>query len=195
MAIKKQTYYGSGTVYEMVYNSATVTIPTTTADLKTFVEANATTANQIGFLKNGFQVAVTTENLEDQSDLGEMKVSLITSESGTMTFALFNSNGETLSRLYPTAKTTVDGKTTVVGGLGNAAQNDHVIIFVSAQKNEDGERTCFVAVGKNNSGFNINWNPSSVEPFSCEYTIVPFGTDGEMFTIGDVATAENYPIQ
>lgn len=187
---KRQTYYGSGTVYE--FPSTGVTIPATAADIKTFVETYATEDNQIGFLKNGFQLATTTETLTDQSDLGEMKIDVITKEEAQITFALFNSNGETLERLYPTA-TTTSGVTTV-GGLANASQIDHVIMFVSANKNEDGEQTVFIALGKNTSGFNINWNPDSVEPFSCQYTVVPFNTDGNLFRMADIANLPALPI-
>lgn len=190
---KRQTYYGSGTMYEFAKPATEGwTIPSTTAAIKAFVEEYALDTNQIGFLKNGFQVAVTTNTLTDQSDLGEMKIDVITEEQAQMTFALFNSNGETLERLYPTAKT-VSGVTTV-GGLANASQEDHVIMFVSANKNEDGEQTVFIGMGKNTSGFNINWNPTSVEPFSCQYTVVPFNTEGNLFRIADIAGLPSLPI-
>ncbi|MBQ5316999.1 MAG: hypothetical protein J6I96_05545 [Oscillospiraceae bacterium] len=190
---KRQTYYGSGTMYEFAKPATEGwTIPSTTADIKDFVEEYALDTNQIGFLKNGFQVSVTTNTLTDQSDLGEMKIDVITEEQAQMTFALFNANGETLSRLYPTAKT-VSGVTTV-GGLANASQTDHVIMFVSANKNEDGEQTVFIGMGKNTSGFNLNWNPTSVEPFSCQYTVVPFNTDGNLFRIADISGLPSLPI-
>ncbi len=193
MKPKRQTYYGSGTIYEFPKPATEGwTIPDTTAAIKTFVETYALDTNQIGFLKNGFQLATTTETLTDQSDLGEMKIDVITKEEAQITFALFNSNGETLERLYPTASTT-SGVTTV-GGLANASQIDHVLMFVSANKNEDGEQTVFIALGKNTSGFNINWNPDSVEPFSCQYTVVPFNTDGNLFRMADIANLPALPI-
>ena len=191
MAVSNSTYYGSGTIYEFV-KPAQFTMPSTVAAIKTFVETYATEANEMGYLKNGFQSQVTTENLEDQSDLGQMKVSLITKETGTLTFALFNANGETISRLYPTAKT-ADGVTTV-GGLANATQAEHIILFVGAQKNADGKQTVFIAVGKNTSGFTINWNPDSVEPFSCEYSIIPFDPAGYMFRMAEVAGLPTLPV-
>lgn len=191
MAVSKSTYYGSGTVYEIEFTNS-ITIPTTTAAIKTFVETHCTTTNQIGYLKNGFQFALTTENLEDQSDLGEMKVSLITKENATVSFALFNANGETISRLYPTATTT--SGVTVIGGLANATQKEHVIIFVGANKNADNEQTVAITVGKNTSGFNINFNPDSVEPFSCEYTVTPYNTDGNLYVTADVSGLPSLPI-
>lgn len=191
MAVSKSTYYGSGTVYEMEYTDQ-ITIPTTEAAIKTFVETNCTAANQMGYLKNGFQVEFTTENLEDQSDLGEMKVSLITKENATASFALFNANGETISRLYPSAKTTAG--VTVIGGLANATQAEHVIIFVGANKNADSEQTVAIMVGKNTSGFNINFNPDSVEPFACQYTITPYNTDGNLYVTADIAGLPALPV-
>jgi len=194
--VKRQTYYGSGTMYEFIVpesmkTSSGVNIPSTKAGIKDFVETYATADRQIGFLKNGFQVEVTTEKLEDQSDLGEMKITLITKETATGTFALFNSCGETLSRLYPTAHTVSD--VTTVGGLANTTQDDHVLLFVSANKNDDGEQTVFIALGKNTEGFSINWNPDSVEPMSCKYDIVPFNTAGNLFRIVEISGLPNLP--
>ena len=190
MALERRTFYGSGTLYELPV-PAGFTMPTTTAGLKTLAETYCTATNQIGYLKNGFQVQVSTERLEDQSDLGEMKVDLITKESGTITSALFNSNGETISRLYPTAHTT-DGFT-VVGGLNGADQSEHLIIFVEATVT-DGKQTVFAAYGKNTSGFTINWNPDSVEPFSIEYGITPYNTDGKLFALASVEGLPTLPI-
>lgn len=190
MALERRTFYGSGTLYELPVPENFV-MPTTKAELKTLVETYCTAENQIGFLKNGFRVQVETEKLEDQSDLGEMKVDVITKEKGTITSALFNSNGETISRLYPTAHTT-DGVTTV-GGLNGADQTDHLIIFVEATKT-NGAQHVLVAYGKNTSGFTINWDPSSVEPFSIEYGISPYNTDGNLFKFGPVSNLPALPI-
>ncbi|MBR4223966.1 MAG: InlB B-repeat-containing protein [Oscillospiraceae bacterium] len=195
--VKRQTYYGSGTMYEFVASnikdaSGNVQIPSTKEAIKTFAQTWATAESQIGFLKNGFQVEITTEKLEDQSDLGEMKITLITKENATGTFALFNSCGETLSRLYPTAHTVSD--VTTVGGLANTTQDDHVLLFVSANKNDDGEQTVFIALGKNTEGFSINWNPDSVEPMSCKYDLVPFNTAGNLFRIAEVSGLPNLPV-
>lgn len=190
MALERRTFYGSGTLYELPVPENFV-MPTTVAALKTLVETYCTADNQIGFLKNGFQVQIETDKLEDQSDLGEMKVDIITKETGTITSALFNSNGETISRLYPTAHTT-DGVTTV-GGLNGADQTDHLIIFVEATKT-DGKQTVFVAYGKNTSGFTINWNPDSVEPFSIEYGISPYDSTGKLFVMASVSNLPALPI-
>ena len=194
MAVSSQTYYGSGTVYEFA-KPENFTFPSTIADIKTLVETYCTAANQIGYLKNGFSVEVSTETLEDQSDLGEMKISLITRENGTINFALFNANGETLAKLYPTAKT-VSGVTTV-GGLNGANQTDHVIVFVAATKVGTGAsatQTVFISQGKNTSGFTLTWNLDSVEPFSCTYTMTPLTTNGEMFKIAEVSELPALPV-
>lgn len=192
MSVSKSMYFGSGTIYEMKFTDDIV-LPTTPAEFKTFVETYCTTANQLGYLKEGFKFTLTATNLEDQSDLGEMKVSTITDEKGQMDFALFNANGETISRMYPTAKTV--NKVTTIGGLANAEQDDHLLIFVSANKNADGENQVFVGVGRNASGFNINWMPKSVEPFGCQYTCMPFNTDGNICRIAEVADLPALPIK
>lgn len=196
--VKRQTYYGSGTMYEFVVPasmkdaSGNISIPSTKNDIRDFVELYATAETQIGFLKNGFQVEITTEKLEDQSDLGEMKITLITKETATGTFALFNSCGDTISRLYPTASTS--GDVTTVGGLANTTQDDHILIFVSANKNDLSEQSVFICVGKNTEGFSINWNPDSVEPMSCKYDIVPFDSTGKLFRIAEIDLLPTLPI-
>lgn len=190
MAVSNKTFYGSGTIYEFV-KPANFTMPSGKAAIKTFVETYATSGNQVGFLKNGFQINMATNNLQDKSDLGEMKIDLITDETGTMTFALFNANGATISRLYPTATTSAEGVTTV-GGLNNAAQDEHVLLFVAADKT-DGQ-TVVIAVGKNTSGFDLNWNPTSVQPFTCNYALIPFNTNGNLFRTADIENLPALPI-
>lgn len=192
MANSKSMYFGSGTIYELKYTDA-ITLPTTPAEFRTFVQTYCTTNNQIGFLKNGFKLTVDATNLEDQSDLGEMKVSTLTEEKATMTFALFNANGETITRMYPTSRTV--NKVTTIGGLANADQSEHLIIFVAANKNADGEQQVFFGLGKNASGFDIAWDPSSVQPFNCEYTVVPFNTDGNICRIAEISGLPALPIK
>lgn len=194
MAVAQQTYYGSGTIYEFALGE-NESIPTTMTDIADFVEDHCTAANELGYLKNGFQVTISTESLEDQSDLGQMKVSLVTKEEAQMTFALFNANGETISRLYATASTS-NGVTTV-GGLNGANQTDHVVVFVAATKvgeSTAATQTVLIAMGKNTSGFTLAWNPDSVEPFSCTYEVSPFNTDGNLFVIADVAGLPDLPV-
>ena len=180
--VTHKTFYGSGSIYEIEFDKESIVIPVTQAAVLAFIEAYCTEENQIGYLKNGLQVEVTTNTLEDQSDLGEMKISLITKETAVMNFALFNANGATISRLYPTAKTK-DG-ITVVGGLKGTVQKEHVLIFVAADESEG--KTAVIAVGKNTSGFTLNWNPESVEPMSCKYSIVPYNTDGNFLVVADL---------
>lgn len=185
----RKTYYGSGSIYEIEYVEGTTQIPTTQSAIRTFIETYCIEDNQIGYLKNGFQFEMSPDVLEDQSDLGEMKISVITKENATVTFALFNANGATISKLYPTASTT-DG-VTIVGGLKGTTQKDHVIIFVAAD--ETYGKTVLIAVGKNTSGFNLNWNPDSVEPFSCTYSLVPYNSSGNIMVFGDIESAEIEP--
>lgn len=183
MAVSQKTFYGSGSIYEMVFDEDTMTFPTTKAAMKTFIETYAIAGNQIGYLKNGFQLEVSTETLDDQSDLGEMRITLITKETGNINFQLFNANAGVLSVLYPTATTAQDGST-VVGGLKGTTQATHCIMFVAADKT--GGQTCLVALGKNTSGFTLNWNPDSVEPMQFTYNILPYNTNGNLFITADI---------
>ena len=191
MALSRRTFYGSGTLYETAIPENFV-MPTTKSAIKALVETYCTADNQIGFLKNGFKVQVETEKLEDKSDLGEMKVDVVTDEKANITSALFNSNGETISRLYPFANTNEDG-VTVVGGINGADQSDHLIIFVEATKT-NGAQHVLVALGKNTSGFTINWNPTSVEPFPIEYGVTPYNTAGNLFVFAPITGLPALPV-
>lgn len=191
MSVSKSMYFGSGTIYELEWSDS-ISLPTTTAQAKTFVETYCTANNQLGFLKNGFKFTVDATSLEDQSDLGEMKVSTMTEEKGSMEFGLFNANGETIARNYPTAKTA--NKVTTIGGLANANQKDHLIIYVAANKNADGEQTVFIGIGRNSTGFSVAWDPKSVQPFTCNYSLIPFNTDGNFCRLIDVANLPALPI-
>lgn len=193
--MKKKTYYGSGSVYTFDYDEATFP---TFADITNISEAEAEAAiefidsnmiadNQIGYLKDGYQVSVKTETISDKSDLGEMKIDAITDETATTQFKLFNANGETIAKQYPTAQHGTDSTSgfefTQVGGLNNLDETVHVIIFRHSDK-KYGD-TVVISVGKNTSGFDAIWKQDSVTPFPCTYELEPYDDDGHFLLIID----------
>lgn len=190
MAISnRRTTYGSGTAYLLEIGQ--IPMPATKAEMKTFVETYCTAENQLGYLKNGITFTIETETLEDQSDLGEMKVALITKETGTAETAVFNVNGETISRLYPTAVTTDD--ITTIGGLSGVSQDPKLFVFVEATK-QNGAQAVAVAHAVNMSGFSLVWNPDGVEPFSVTFTLIPYDTTGKVLELGYIADLPVLPI-
>lgn len=186
---RRRTTYGSGTAY--ILDPTGITLPTTQAEFKTFVETYCTEENQLGFLKNGITFTVDTENLEDQSDLGEMAVALITKENGTAETAVFNVNGETISRVYCTAKQT--NGVTRIGGLSGVSQDPKLFIFVEATKQQS-TQAVVIAYVVNMSGFSLVWKPDGVEPFSVTFKLTPLNSTGELFDIRYVEDLPKLPI-
>lgn len=195
MAMTKKTYYGSGKTYSDDYDEKSFPkvkdvkhiTPDEAKGIIDYVTKIMIPDNQIGYLKDGYEVKVETSNLSDKSDLGEMKVDVITDEKCTVNFKLFNANGETIARQYPTAKHTTDEASgfgfTFVGGLDGMDETVHVIVFKHDDK-KYGD-TVVVAIGKNTSGFDAVWKQDSVTPFACAYAIEPFYDSGEFLLICD----------
>lgn len=201
MALTPKTFYGSGEVYSTAYDADTFpTIADVTAitkteaeALKAFIASVCVEDNQVGYLKNGFSINISTNTLSDKSDLGEMKIDTITEETGVCTFALFNANAETIAMQYPTAaygsETTTGIGVADVGGLTNMDDTPHVIIF--KHKSTSAGDTYAICVGKNMSGFENAWKQDAVTPFTCTFNMQPFDDSGRIYRLVDfpVATA------
>ena len=191
--MRKETFYGSGKVYSTGYDKGTFP---KIADSKkiTSEEAAAVIAwlktvmtedNQVGYLKNGFDIKIETNTLSDQSDLGEMKIDTITEEKGTCTFSLFNCSLETIADQYPTAAYSVDTESKVevteVGGLDNMDDTEHAIVFYHSDT-QNGD-TVAICVGKNMSGFENAWKQDSVTPFTCTFNMQPYTDTGRFYRL------------
>lgn len=198
--MRKETFYGSGKVYSAAYDKSTfpkiadakkITSEEATA-LTTWLKGIMTEDNQVGYLKNGFDILVETETLTDQSDLGEMKIDTITKEKGTCTFSLFNCSLETIADQYPTAAYSKDSTSNVevteVGGLDNMDDTEHVIVFFHSDT-QNGD-TVAVCVGKNMSGFENAWKQDSVTPFTCKFNMQPYTDTGRFYRL--VHTPKDY---
>ena len=190
---REETFYGSGKVYSQPYNKATFPAVLNSAAV-THAEALAIIAflkgimvsdYQIGYLKNGFNFKIDTNTLSDHSDLGEMKIDVITEETGTCTFALFNCSIDVIAEQYPTAAYSKDAATQLeiaeVGGLSNMDDTEHVIVFYHSDT-QNGD-TIAICVGKNMSGFETAWKQDSVTPFTCTFNARPFTTDGRIYRL------------
>lgn len=191
--ITQKTYYGSGRFYTDDYDKETFPAPEdpkniTSEEKDKLVEFIAERLNenyQIGYLKNGYQLSVKTNKLSDKSDLGEMKIDVITDETATVAISLFNANGKTISEQYPTAKNSeVDGYSiTTVGGVGDIDETEKVLIF-KHDDNKHGD-TVVIAIGKNTSGFDAVWKQDSVTPFTVNYDVEPFDAKGDFVILID----------
>lgn len=188
MAMNNKCYYGSGRVYSDNYDKETFPMPADPNNITTeekdaligFIAKRLTEEYQLGYLKDGYQFNISTNKLQDQSDLGELKINVINEETATVKISLFNANAETISKQYPTAKhTEVDGYgITTVGGLADIDETPHVIIF-KHDDNAYGD-TVVICIGKNTSGFDAVWKQDAVTPFPCTYDLETLNDEGRL---------------
>ena len=186
--MNNKAYYGSGRFYTDTYDKDTFPMPADPKNITSeeknalvqFIAKRLNETYQIGYLKDGYQFNVSTNKLEDKSDLGEIKISVITEENATVKISLFNANAETISKQYPAAKhCEIDGfGITTVGGLGDIDETPHVLIF-KHDDNAYGD-SVVICVGKNTSGFDAVCKQDSVTPFPCEYSVEPFNDKGRL---------------
>lgn len=193
--ITKKTFYGSGRVYSAAYIESEFPkivdpekptqeeIEAVCAYIKKYLKEEY----QIGYLKGGYQFNVTTNTLSDKSDLGEMKIDVISEETATVQFGLFNANAKTIADQYPTARYGYNEETefgiATIGGLGQIDETPHVLIF-KHDDNAHGD-TLVIAVGINTSGFDAIWKQDSVTPFNVNYAVQPYNDIGNFAMIID----------
>lgn len=191
-----KTLYGSGKIYStdfvetefpVVVDFSKLTDAEAAAILK-YCTDKCIPENRIGLLKGGYQFQLTTENLSDQDDLGELKVDEIKKETGTSTFKLFNANGKIIASQYPTAtySESPDGSgLAAIGGLEHIDNTVHVIIFHRIDKAKGD--TYVIAAGKNISGLTVGYNPDSVTPFDVSIACEPLNEKGNLVWMFDPA--------
>ena len=140
--------------------------------------------NRLGALKGGYKYTESLELLEDQDDLGYIKVSEIVKETAVNEFKLFNANGETISKMHPLASTGVSKnnmRVTAVGGLNNKNDDEHYLMFV--HKDTANGDIVLLTRGKNVSGLEAAFDGSNVTPLSCKYNAQPLDSKGTLIYI------------
>lgn len=90
--------------YPAVADMASMTDEEATA-IDTFVRALATAENELGYLKNGITFNENITALQDQDDMGRLKVNDLQSEDANASFSLFNANAATIAKVNPLSKT------------------------------------------------------------------------------------------
>lgn len=185
----KKTLYGSGKIYSADYDASTFP---TVADFNNMTAEESAAAyeyikgvciedNRIGLLKGGFQFQLSTENLSDQDDLGELKIDTLKKETGTASFNLFNCNEKTIASQYPTAEySELDNGSSIaaVGGLEHINETIHVIIFERVDKVNGNSYA--ITCGKNISGLTVNYNLDSVGTLPIQIACEPLNERGHL---------------
>lgn len=193
----KKTLYGSGKLYSTNFNDEDFPkvedFKNLTAEeskaIMDYLTEKCVADNRIGLLKGGFNVALTTSNLSDQDDLGELKVDVINAETAVAGFNLFNVDGEVVASQYPTAEYSkaADGSSlAAIGGLGHIDETVHVIIFHRIDK-ANGD-TYVICAGRNVSGLTVAYTPDSVTPLPVSINCEPLNDRGNLVWVYTPAT-------
>lgn len=184
-----KTLYGSGRIYSADFDASTfpaiadfnsMTVQESAAAYA-YIKSVCVPENRIGLLKGGYQFQLSTENLSDQDDLGELKVDTIKKETGVSSFNLFNVDGRIIASQYPTAEYSEasDGSTlAAIGGLEHLDETIHVIVFERVDKKNG--NTYVIAAGKNISGLTIGYNLDSVGNLPVQIACEPLNERGHL---------------
>ena len=119
--------------YPAVADMASMTDEEATA-IDTFVRALATAENELGYLKNGITFNENITALQDQDDMGRLKVNDLQSEDANASFSLFNANAATIAKVNPLSKTAANTTKKIaltnMGGIANKDDSEYDILFV-----------------------------------------------------------------
>lgn len=185
----KKTLYGSGKVYSTDFKATEFPViadfnAMTAEESKTaydYIKKVCVPENRIGLLKGGYQFQLSTENLSDQDDLGELKIDTIKKETGVSSFNLFNVDGAIIASQYPTAEYSEasDGSSlAAIGGLEHIDETIHVIIFERVDKKNG--NTYVIAAGKNISGLTVGYNLDNVGTLPVQIACEPLNERGHL---------------
>ena len=152
-----------------------------------YIRALAVADNELGYLKNGITITETLTPLEDQDDMGRLKVADIQDEKGNAAFSLFNANAKTISKIHPLAKAAENMeagiKLTNLGGIANKDDSAYDILFVHPDT-ELGD-ICVYTLGKNISGLTLQFQPNQVTPLNCTYAAQAIDTTGVLYKVSE----------
>lgn len=168
----KKTALGSGKLYCAEFSTA---LP----DYATL----AVNANILGYIKGGASVEYKTESFDDSDDLGYCKVNMITKEDVTLKTGIMTWNGETLTKLCSTARTSTASnvRTTKVGGLGNQSNKSYALLFVH-EDDVNGDTRLWI-VGKNTSGFTFSYKANETTVLDATFTALAQDSEGTLLKI------------
>ena len=143
-----------------------------------------TEANHIGRTKDGGEVTYSTTFYNVKSDDGKASRSEMTDDSAAISFGLITWNGDTISKLVPTASVTVtEGKRrTLIGGVTNSDGKRYLIRAVHKDKEKGDVR--YTMIGKNVNGFAASYKPGQETTITPNISAEPFD-DGRLIVLDE----------
>ena len=168
---------GSVDIYMIEFNGTSV------ADIPSN-EIIETDANLIGRTKDGGEVTYTTDFYSTKSDDGKAARSEMTGDSATISFGLITWNGDTITKIVPTASATITGtnRRTLIGGVAN--RDDKVYLVRAVHKDKVKGDVRYTIIGKNVSGFSAAYKPGQDNVVTPTITAEPFD-DGRLVVLDE----------
>lgn len=147
-------------------------------------ETIETEANLIGRTKDGGEIAYTTTFYNTKSDDGKAARSEMTDDSATISFGLITWNGDTITKIVPTAAATVTGtkRRTLIGGVAN--RDDKVYLVRAVHKDNVKGDVRYTIIGKNVNGFAAAYRPGQDNVLSPSIAAEPF-EDGRLIILDE----------
>lgn len=133
-----------------------------------------TEENLIGRTKDGGEITYTPAFYSAKSDDGKAARTEMTDDSATVSFGLITWNGDTITKLVPTASATISGgkRRTLIGGVTNKDDKTYLVRAVHKDKVKGDVRYTFI--GKNVAGFAASYKPSQETTITPNITAEPF---------------------
>lgn len=143
-----------------------------------------TEANHIGRTKDGGELNYTTTYYNVKSDDGKAARNEMTDDSATISFGLITWNGDTVTKLVPTATATITGskRRTLIGGAAN--KNDKIYLIRAVHKDDVKGDVRYTLLGKNVNGFAAAYKPGQETTITPNITAEPFD-DGRLVVLDE----------
>lgn len=169
---------GSGKVY-------LVEVPSSLTWSYTAIKALATAENHLGWIKGGFALEYTAESYEETDDLNMVSKIITTKESAVAKLGLITWNGDTLSKILNRCSTSIDTtnnvRTTKIGGSGNGADTDYILVF-HHEDAKDGDVWAAIK-GHNTAGATLTFSQEAGSVIEPEYKALPHDSAGTLIEI------------
>lgn len=166
---------GSGYLYVAEY---TGTIPANTV-----IETNE---NLLGYIQGGASLEYVSTFYEAKDDLGIVSKTIITAEDVMLKSGIMTWNGNTLTKLSPTARVTESGgvRTVKIGGIANNNGKKYLIRFVHIDK-QDGDIR-ITLVGQNQAGFTFQFAKDKETVINVEFKALSQDNEGTLVIYEEV---------
>lgn len=146
----------------------------------------AVDGNILTRVKNGASVEYTADSFDDSDDLGYVKVNNVTKEDIKLKLGAMTFNGETLSILSQTGRTTVENgiRKTKIGGLSNQSNKKYCVLCVHKDDTLGDIRLWIV--GKNTSGFTLTFAQDAITVLDIEFAASAIDDDGTLLIYEEI---------